>query len=286
MKIQTVAVVGSGIMGRQIAMQVALSGYDVLCYDFSEEALGAAKDFSVTWFEKAVSKEKMTNEESETIQQRLVFTNDLEEVRMRNVDLVIEAVADILEVKRAVLAEVDAVTSDHTIFASNSSYLVSSEFADAVKHPDKVMNMHFFNPALIMKLVEIVRGPHVSDETFETIHEFVLSIDKIPAVINKEIYGFVVNRIFSAITKEACYLYDQGVASIEDIDTAVKHGLSHPMGPFELLDLTGIDLEYNVLMERFKATGNPADKPSPALVERYAKNQYGRKTKKGFYDYE
>jgi 3-hydroxybutyryl-CoA dehydrogenase len=154
-----------------------------------------------------------------------------------------------------------------------------------VKHPENVLNVHFFNPVLIMKLVEVVQGPHVSDETVEKVFEFAKAINKTPILVKKEIYGFVVNRIFSAITKEACYMLDQGVASIEDIDTAVKNGLGHPMGPLELLDMTGIDLEYDVLTEKYRMTGDLADKPSPAIVERYARGEYGRKSKKGFYDY-
>jgi 3-hydroxybutyryl-CoA dehydrogenase len=137
-----------------------------------------------------------------------------------------------------------------------------------------------------MKLVEVVQGPHVSDETVKTVFAFVQGIGKTPILVKKEIYGFVVNRIFSAITKEACYLLDQGIASVEDIDLAVKNGLGHPMGPLELLDLTGIDLEYDVLMEKYKMTGELSDKPSPALVEHYAKGEYGKKSKKGFYSYE
>ena len=131
----------------------------------------------------------------------------------------------------------------------------------------------------------MVQGPHTSKETVEQLMEFARSIGKTPVLVQKEISGFVVNRIFSAITKEACYLLDQQVASLEDIDMAVKKGLGHPMGPFELLDMTGIDLEYNVLMEKFRTTMDPADRPAAALVERYAQGAYGRKTGRGFYTY-
>ena len=136
-----------------------------------------------------------------------------------------------------------------------------------------------------MKLVEVVKGPHVSEETVKTVFDVCTRLNKIPVLIKKEIYGFVVNRIFSAITKEACYLLDQDVASIEDIDQAVKNGLGHPMGPFALLDLTGIDLEYNVLMAKYQNSRDVADKPSPTVVEHYARGEFGRKTGKGFYTY-
>jgi 3-hydroxybutyryl-CoA dehydrogenase len=279
-----VAIIGAGTMGNQIAMQVAISGYETRCYSRKEATVEKAMKFSKDWFAKNVAKEKMTQEEADLIQSRLTFTSDLKQA-VEGVDLVIEAVADVLETKKATLAEIDKYTPDHTIYASNSSYIVSSLFANSVKHPENVLNVHFFNPVLIMKLAEVVQGPHVSEETVEKIFAFIKSINKIPVLVKKEIYGFVVNRIFSAITKEACYMLDQGVASIEDIDIAVKNGLGHPMGPFELLDLTGIDLEYDVLTEKYRSTGDLADKPSPAIVERYARGEYGRKSKKGFYNY-
>lgn len=284
MDIKKVAVIGAGTMGNQIALQVAISGYDVTCYSRREETVSNAEEFVKKWFAKNVAREKMDADEAARLKGLIKFTTNLEEA-VKDVDLIIEAVADVLEVKRTIFKQIDELTPDHTIFASNSSYIVSSKFCDVVKHPDKVLNLHFFNPALVMKLVEVVKGPHCSDETIETITKFVESINKVPALVNKEIYGFIVNRIFSAITKEACYIYDQGVASIDEIDKAVKYGLSHPMGPFELLDLTGIDLEYDVLTEKYRMTGDLADKPSPAIVERYARGEYGRKTKEGFYKY-
>jgi len=285
MEIRKVAVLGCGLMGSQIAMQVAISGYDVVCYTPVEAEIQSAIKFSEGWFEKSIAKEKITEDLAKESFKRLTYATDLATC-VKDADLVIEAVVELLDVKRAVLKEIDALTPDHTIFASNSSYIVSSRFADAVKRPERVLNLHFFNPALVMKLVEIVKGPHVSDEVVEVMIKFVESIDKLPVVVEKEIHGFIVNRFFDAITREACYLYDMGIASVESIDIAVKNGLSHPMGPFELLDMVGIDLQYYALSERYKDTGDPADKPSPALVEQYAKKQFGRKTKKGFYDYE
>lgn len=284
MEIRKVAMVGAGTMGNQIAIQAAISGYEVNCYSRKEATISNAKKFFEEWLAKSISKEKITKEEAEKIQSNLTFTTNIKEA-VKDADLVIEAVSDVLKTKKEILAEIDQYTNDNTIYASNSSYIVSSLFANAVKHPEKVLNVHFFNPALVMKLVEVVQGPHVDDATVETIFQFVKSINKIPVLVKKEIYGFVVNRIFSAITKEACYLLDQGVASIEDIDTAVKNGLGHPMGPLELLDMTGIDLEYDVLTEKYRMTGELSDKPSPAIVERYARGEFGRKTKKGFYDY-
>ena len=285
MKINKVAVIGSGIMGNQIAMQTAISGYEVWCYDISREALDKAKAFADDWFTKRVLKGKMGETDAEKAKSLLHYSDDLAESG-KDTDLVIEAVSDKVAVKKSALAAIDEVTPEHTIFASNSSYIVSSRFADAVKDPSKVLNMHFFNPALVMKIVEVVKGPHVSEETFNTAFEFVESIGKTPIKIEKEIYGFVVNRIFSALTREACYLLDNEVASVEDIDKAVKGALGHTMGPLETLDMTGIDLEYSVYMEKFHTSGKKEDLPAACLTERYARGEYGRKTGKGFYDYE
>ncbi len=284
MEIKKVAMVGAGTMGNQIAMQCAICGYDVTCYSRRQTTVDKAQAYSDKWFAGRVAKGKMSQEDADAIQGRLVFTNDLEKA-CTGADLVIEAVADVIETKKKVLAQCDQYTNEGVIYASNSSYIVASLFCDAVKHPEKVCNLHFFNPALIMKCVEVVKGPHLDPAVVDVMVDFVKSIKKVPSVVNKEVYGFIVNRIFSAITKEACYIYDQGIASAEDIDNAVKNGLGHSMGPLELLDMTGIDLEYDVLMQKYRMTGDLSDKPSPAIVEHYAKGEYGRKTGKGFYEY-
>lgn len=281
---KTICVVGAGNMGHQIALQSALSGFETYCTDVNQTILEKSGAFAVKWLSERVQKEKMTDEEAKAVKTRLHFTADLEKAA-RNADLVIEAIVEILEVKRELFKRLDSICPPHCILATNSSYIVSSNIADATTRPDKVLNVHFFNPVLVMKLVEVVRGSHVSEETVKIVFDVCNRLNKTPVLIKKEIYGFVVNRIFSAITKEACYLLDQDVASIEDIDLAVKNGLGHPMGPFALLDLTGIDLEYNVLMAKYQNSGDVADKPSPTVVEHYARGEFGRKTGKGFYTY-
>jgi len=284
MDIKKVAVIGTGVMGRQMAMQVAISGYTTTCYSRKQETVDSAAAFSKDWFEKRVAKGKMSAEDAAEAQARLTFTTDIQ-VAAENADFVLEAVADELAVKRKVLAQLDAITPDHCIYGSNSSYIVASKFADAVKDPCKVLNVHFFNPVLVMKVVELVRAPHVSKETFDTAFEFIKSIGKTPVTIEKEIYGFVVNRIYSALTREACYLVDMGIATPQDIDTAVKGALGHAMGPLETLDMTGIDLEYTVYMEKFRTSGKKEDLPAACITEHYGKGEYGRKNGKGFYEY-
>lgn len=281
---KTICVVGAGNMGHQIALQSALSGFETYCTDVNAAIMEKAAAFASNWLSERLQKEKITAEEAEATQARLHFTKGLEEAAC-HADLVIEAVVELLDVKRDLFKRLDGICPSHCILATNSSYIVSSKIADATNRPDKVLNIHFFNPVLVMKLVEVVKGAHVSEETIAEVFDICNRLNKTPVLIKKEIYGFVVNRIFSAITKEACYLLDQDIASIEDIDLAVKNGLGHPMGPFALLDLTGIDLEYDVLMAKYQDTGNIADKPSPAVVERYARKEYGRKTGKGFYTY-
>lgn len=281
---KNITVIGAGLMGQQIALQAAVSGFNVSCVENEPGALTKAQAFADKWLQGRIGKNILNPESARQIKDRLTFTSNLEEAAAK-ADLVIEAVVEDLEIKRNLFTRLDKFCPGHTILATNSSYIVSSKIADATQRPDKVLNMHFFNPALVMKLVEVVQGPHVSDATVEEVLEVSRALNKVPTRVNKEIYGFVCNRIFSAITKEACYMLDQGVASVADIDNAVKNGLGHPMGPLQLLDMTGIDLEYKVSMDLYRETGNLSDKPSPGLVERYARGEYGRKTGKGFYQY-
>ncbi len=279
-----IAVVGAGNMGHQIALQFARCGFEVACTDTSAEMLAKAEAFAADWSAKQIAKGRLTPDAANALTERLNFTADLA-AAAGDADLVLEAIIESIAAKRTLFAALDGICPARTILATNSSYIVSSRIADATRRPDKVLNMHFFNPALVMKLVEVVRGPHVSDETVAAVLDLCRAIDKVPCLVRREIYGFVVNRIFAALTREACFMLEQGVASIEDIDKAVKNGLGHPLGPFELLDLTGIDLEYRVLMERFAETGDHRDKPGPAIVERYAQGRYGRKSGRGFYNY-
>jgi 3-hydroxybutyryl-CoA dehydrogenase len=284
MDIKTICVVGAGLMGQQIALLAAVSGFEVYCADTSPDALKKAQDFVAGWLPKQKAKDKITDEQIAHVNKSLHFVDNLE-TAAKNADMIIEAAVENLAVKRTIFAQLDKIAPPHAILATNSSYLVSSKIADATQRPDKVLNLHFFNPALIMKTVEVVQGPHVSDETVERVMEVSRALGKNPAKVNKEIYGFLCNRIFSAITKEACYMLDMGIASVEDIDNAVKGAFGHPMGPLELLDMTGIDLEYHLGMERFRETGNLADRPSASLTERWSRGDYGRKTGKGYYDY-
>lgn len=283
-EIKNICVLGAGNMGHQIALSAALAGFNVICTDINQEILQKAENFVATYLPERVAKGKLSGDDAEAARARVSFTGDLTRAA-KDADLVIEAVIEKLDLKRDIFARLDKICPPHAILATNSSYIVSSKIADVTGRPDKVCNMHFFNPALVMKLVEVVKGPHVSRETVDAVMKVCQRMGKIPVLLQKEIYGFLVNRIVAAIKTEALYIYDMGVASYEDIDTAVVNALGHPMGPFRLLDLTGIDLSYYIGTERYQETGDPRHKPSPIIVEKFVKKEWGRKTGKGFYDY-
>ncbi len=285
MKINKIAIIGAGNMGHQIAMCAALSGFQVKCIDTNSEILDKAISFADNYLQERINKGKLSSEVANQARENLIFVTTIEEAAS-DADLVIEAIIEKLDIKRTLFTQLDKICPEHTILATNSSYIVSSKIADATSRPDKVCNMHFFNPALVMKLVEVVKGLHVSDETVERVIEVAKKMSKTPVLLHKEIYGFLVNRFLQATRQEALKLLDMGVASYEDIDTAVMNGLGYPMGPFSLLDLTGIDLAYHVGMEKYAESGDAADRPSPTIVEKFTKGEFGKKVGKGFYDYE
>ncbi|OLN27822.1 3-hydroxyacyl-CoA dehydrogenase family protein [Desulfosporosinus metallidurans] len=283
--VKKICVIGAGNMGHQIALSAALAGYQVSCTDISLEMLSKAEEFARTYLPERVAKAKLTQEQAEQAMANISFTQNLEKAA-GDADFVIEAAVEKINVKRKLFADLDRIAPPQAILATNSSFIVSSKIADATKRPDKVCNMHFFNPALVMKLVEVVQGPHTSTETAQITMDLCKKMGKKGAWLKKEIYGFLVNRILAALHHEAQFLADMGISTPEEIDMAVTNALGHPMGPFRLMDFTGIDLAYYIAMERYQETGDPKDKPSPLIVEKFAKGEWGRKTKKGFYSYE
>lgn len=282
--IRRICVTGAGQMGAQIALQAALAGFEVTLHDVSESQLEKAIAGNRPHLERRVEKGKLTAEAAEAAFARLKTTSSLEEA-CGKADFVIEAVVELLEVKRQVFAELDRLAPAHAILATNSSYLGNSRLADATGRPDKVINMHFFYPPLVMQLVEVVRGEATSEETVELTVELSRRLGKVPVRVNQELPGFLVNRILRAITTEAYDLLDQGVASFEDIDLACELGLNHPMGPFRLGDFSGLDIGYNARVERYRETGDERYKPSPELEKRVLRGDVGRKSGRGFYDY-
>lgn len=283
--INRILVVGAGAMGSQIGMVCSLAGYEVTIQDIDEGMLQKARDGLRSRMARNVEKGRTEQREVDAAFDRMTFTTDMEGAAS-GADFVIEAAVEKLNVKRELFARLDEHAPEHAILSTNSSTIVSSRVADATGRPDRVCNMHFFNPALVMKCVEVVRNPQTSDATVETTVELTRRIGKAPVILDKEIDGFVANRILHAIRAEALSLYENGVASFEDIDTACKTALGHPMGPFELMDLTGIDLSYHIGMGRYEESGDPADKPRKSVVEKFERGEFGRKTGKGWYEYD
>ena len=282
--VKNICVVGAGNMGHQIATLCAIHGFKTTCTDISEEMLKKAEAFVDKYLPGRVEKGKLTAEQAEQARKNIRFTSSLEDAA-KEADYVIEAAIEVLDIKRKVFADLDKFAPPHAILATNSSAIVSSRIADATQRPEKVLNLHFFNPALVMKLVEVVQGPHVSDESLQISMALCEKIEKVPVHIKKEVDGFLLNRIFGAISREANWILEMGVATAEDIDKACVYGAGHPMGPFRLNDLTGIDLAYIMSMEAFKRTGDRSLLPSPSVVEHYVKGEFGQKTGKGWYDY-
>jgi 3-hydroxybutyryl-CoA dehydrogenase len=282
--IKRVLVVGAGQMGAQIAMQSALHGFPVTLNDLTAEILEKAMETNRGHLERRVSKGQMTREAMEAAVARVRLEPDLEKAA-RDADFVIEAIIERLEPKKECFARLDRFCPPHAILATNSSSLGNSLLAPATKRPDKCVNMHFFYPPLVMRLVEIVQGQWTSEETLQAAFELTRKIGREPVMVRKELPGFLVNRVLRAARDEAFFLLENGVATFADIDRAVELGLNWPMGPFKLADFSGLDIGYNARLEAYERTRDPKDLPPRSLRLRVERGDLGRKTGKGFYDW-
>lgn len=272
-------------MGAQIAGVIALSGRDVLLVDTSTEALVRAKATLATRWDSRVAKGKLTTEARDAAYDRVAVATELG-TRGAALDLVIEAIVEKVDVKRALFADLAAQCGADTVLATNSSSFVPSQIADATGRPARFLGLHFFNPALVMRCVEVIAGPETDGQVLDDAVRFVEELDKEPVVLRKEINGFVANRILNAVRDEAIHLLEGGYASVSDIDRACRTALGYPMGPFELMDLTGIDIGHLTKQARYAATRDPADAPSRTVSELVAAGHLGRKTGRGFYRYD
>ncbi|WP_164670500.1 3-hydroxyacyl-CoA dehydrogenase family protein [Virgibacillus doumboii] len=283
-KIHKVAVIGSGSMGHQIAMLSAIGGFETTLQDIQENALTKAKEQLEGHMAKWVKKEKIAAEKKDAAFARLQTTTSLE-AAVKDADLVIEAVVEKLDVKREVFSKLEELAPRKAILATNSSTIVNSKLADVTTRPDKVLNMHFFFPPLVMDCVEVVKSEQTSEETAQIAMDFCERIGRTGVLLEKEIYGFIANRLLFAISEEALHLYEEGYADFEAIDLITKKALRHPIGPFELMDLSGIDVGYYANLQLYQETGDPKDKPAKSVEEKVKAGHLGRKTGKGWYDY-
>jgi 3-hydroxybutyryl-CoA dehydrogenase len=282
-ELKRVVVVGAGTMGSQIALQTALSGrHDVTLVDSVPGQLERARVQNQRLLDRSVEKGRTTKEAAAEALGRVKDSSDLGSAAA-DADLVIEAVIEDFDAKKSVFDALGKHAKKDAILASNSSTIAISRLAGFTGRPEQCCNMHFFHPVTVMQLCEVVRGPKTSDATVEAALEFVRSIDRTPVLLQKEIWGFIVNRILFAASEEAMRLLEGGYASAEDIDIAVQKGLNWPMGPFHLLDFSGLDIFYAAMKDRHRqGEGDDAPELLRKLVE---EGHLGRKTGKGFFDY-
>ena len=284
MDVKVVGVLGAGTMGNGIAQVAAQAGYQVVMRDiedrFVENGIKAIDKFLT----KSVEKGKMTEDQKKAVTGRIKGTTRMED--LKNVDVVIEAVFEDLDIKKKLFKELDELTRKDVILTSNTSSMSITEIAVATKRPEKVAGMHFFNPAPLMKLVEVIRGFHTNDETTKFVIELTKKMGKEPVEVKKDTPGFIVNRLMIPHFIEAIQLVQEGIASMEDIDKAVKLGLNYPMGPFELMDLTGVDIAHHVMEYFYKELNKESKWSVPQLMKSMIRaGKLGRKTGGGWYKY-
>ncbi|WP_026591974.1 3-hydroxyacyl-CoA dehydrogenase family protein [Bacillus sp. UNC437CL72CviS29] len=284
MSILTVGIVGAGTMGSGIANLAAMSGLNVILRDVEEKYLQHAIAKIEKFIDRSISKGKMTVEQKEEVMERITVTTDLED--MKEVDIVIEAIIEDLELKKEVFSKLDEIVPENVVLATNTSSMSITAIAEATKRPERVAGMHFFNPAQIMKLVEVVRGYKTSNETVEEIKTFSKKLNKETVEVKKDTPGFIVNRIMIPQFIEAIKLLEEGVASPEDIDKAVTLGLNYPMGPFALQDYAGVDIGLHVMDYFYEEFKDNRFAPPVLLKSLVRAGRLGRKTGAGFYDYD
>jgi 3-hydroxybutyryl-CoA dehydrogenase len=282
MGIKTVGIVGAGQVGKSVAQLFAQNGYSVILNNLDYSLLEKAKDDIAGILDKRVARGKVTEDQKKEILQRIHLTVKLAE--MKEADFVLEAVIEELSVKLNLFEELDGICQKETILVTNTGSFTIATIADATRRPDKVMGMHFMNPAPLMQLVEMARGPATSEETFKTVKGLAEKLGKTPIVVDDS-PGFVTNRVLQAMINEAIYCLYEGLASAEEIDEIMKLGMNYPMGPLAMADFIGLDTVLFMLEYMHVELKNAHYKPCPLLKQYVEKGHLGKKSGKGFYHY-
>jgi 3-hydroxybutyryl-CoA dehydrogenase len=284
MEIKAIGVLGAGSMGNGIAQVAAQAGYQVVMRDIEDRFVETGLKAIDKFLAKSVEKGKLTGDQKKEILARIKGTTRMED--LRDVDFVIEAVFEDLELKKSVFKQLDELTRPQVLLTTNTSSMSVTEIAVSTKRPEKVAGMHFFNPAPLMRLVEVIRGFHTNDETTRAVMEMAKKLGKEPVEVKKDTPGFIVNRLLMPHFVEAIKMAEEGIASIEDIDKAVKLGLNYPMGPFELMDLTGVDIGLHVIDYLYRELNKESKWSAPTLLRSMVRaGKLGRKTGGGWYGY-
>jgi len=283
LSVKNITVLGSGIMGHGIAQVSAMSGYNVVLRDIEQQFLDKAME-KIRWsLEKLVTKEKITKQESDSILGRIKTIVNLKEA-VSGADLIIEAVPEIMELKKKVYSELDQVADKNTVFASNTSTLPITEIANTTSRPERFIGIHFFNPPQLMKLVEVIPGQKTGPEILNLTVDYVKSVKKEPVICKRDVPGFIVNRLFIPMVHEACWLKQRENLKLEEIDSAVKFNLGFPMGIFELADFTGMDVIHKATIE-LQIRDKKVIFPHPDIEKLFNEKKLGQKSGEGFYKY-
>ena len=276
-------VVGAGIMGSGVGQLCAQQGIVATVMDVSEEIIEKARGKVAAGLNRRVEKGKITQEEMDVVLSRMSWTTDLD--RARESDFIVEAVYENLELKKELFKKLDSLCSSQTILASNTTALSISEIASATMNPERVIGMHFFNPAVIMKLVEIIRGEKTSDETIARTKQFAETLGKVPIITAKEAPAGIVSRILAGLLNEAAVVYAEGIASPQDIDEAMKMGAGLPMGPLALIDMIGLDIHLAKMNTLYAKLKDERYRPPEIIKTMIAEGKLGKKAGEGFYKY-
>jgi 3-hydroxybutyryl-CoA dehydrogenase len=283
MDIKKPFVVGAGIMGAGIGQLCAQKGLDVIVSDISDEVVGKARDKIARGLQKRIEKGKITQDDMDNVLAKMSWTADLQQAA--DSDFVIEAALEDINLKKDIFQTLDSVCQSETILASNTTALSVSEIGAATQRPDKVIGMHFFNPAVIMKLVEIIRGDDTSDETVAATKEFAEKLGKSPIITFKEAPAGIVSRVLAGLLNEAAMVYSDGIASAADIDEAMKLGAGLPMGPLALIDMIGLDIHLAKMETLYGKLKDERYKPPAIIAKMVDEGKLGKKAGEGFYQY-